>query len=210
MITSHFSRILISIVALLATIQITINGQTTIEWPNLPLLSIETIEGQDPTATKVYPPEGAAGESIISNYVPGRLVITQKGKGVYDSGDYVKGESGIRIKIRGNALKTDCGEAVTQSMELHRNVYEDECMNTLDEQIEEALSHLKARMKSLETLTAELSKETSIDGVASMGNKMVKRVNIYGMDYTNVNEKELPQNIYIYRTVCRRNCEEDI
>lgn len=476
MITSHFSRILISIVALLATIQITINGQTTIEWPNLPLLSIETIEGQDPTATKVYPPEGATGESIISNYVPGRLVITQKGKGVYDSGDYVKGESGIRIKIRGNtsgankiqkpyklklskkadllniskdlksknwallslnvwntalkneesgilplvglsvcraldfpwtpktrlvnvllngnykgvyhlietvertdnrivtdktgfviendaywwkpgevyfktdkqhyymgytfkypdsddltqeqlssisrymntvedaifkndgsaanyidyesfarwilahdilgssdaagsnmflykeeldennptdsklkmatlwdfdtsfkcadsewsnqhilsifyypqlfkdqafvekylelynaykdkvygcvkndfdALKTDCGEAVTQSMELHRNVYEDECMNTLDEQIEEALSHLKARMKSLETLTAELSKETSIDGVASMGNKMVKRVNIYGMDYTNVNEKELPQNIYI-------------
>lgn len=102
MITSHFSRILISIVALLATIQITINGQTTIEWPNLPLLSIETIEGQDPTATKVYPPEGAAGESIISNYVPGRLVITQKGNGVYDSGDYVKGESGIRIKIRGN------------------------------------------------------------------------------------------------------------
>lgn len=197
MIISHFSRILISIVALLATIQITINGQTTIEWPNLPLLSIETIEGQDPTATKVYPPEGAAGESIISNYVPGLLVITQKGKGVYDSGDYVKGESGIRIKIRGNALKTDCGEAVTQSMELHRNVYEDECMNTLDEQIEEALSHLKARMKSLETLTAELSKETSIDGVASMGNKMVKRVNIYGMDYTNVNEKELPQNIYI-------------
>lgn len=94
-------------------------------------------------------------------------------------------------------MKTDCGEAVTQSMELHRNVYEDECMNTLDEQIEEALSHLKARMKSLETLTAELSKETSIDGVASMGNKMVKRVNIYGMDYTNVNEKELPQNIYI-------------
>lgn len=197
MIISHFSRILISIVALLATIQITINGQTTIEWSNLPLLSIETIEGQDPTATKVYPPEGAAGESIISNYVPGRLVITQKGKGVYDGGDYVKGESGIRIKIRGNALKTDCGEAVTQSMELHRNVYEDECMNTLDEQIEEALSHLKARMKSLETLTAELSKETSIDGVASMGNKMVKRVNIYGMDYTNVNEKELPQNIYI-------------
>lgn len=197
MIISHFSRILISIVALLATIQITINGQTTIELSNLPLLSIETIEGQDPTATKVYPPEGAAGESIISNYVPGRLVITQKGKGVYDSGDYVKGESGIRIKIRGDALKTDCGEAVTQSMELHRNVYEDECMNTLDEQIEEALSHLKARMKSLETLTAELSKETSIDGVASMGNKMVKRVNIYGMDYTNVNEKELPQNIYI-------------
>lgn len=197
MIISHFSRILISIVALLATIQITINGQTTIEWSNLPLLSIETIEGQDPTATKVYPPEGAAGESIISNYVPGRLVITQKGKGVYDSGDYVKGESGIRIKKMGNALKTDCGEAVTQSMELHRNVYEDECMNTLDEQIEEALSHLKARMKSLETLTAELSKETSIDGVASMGNKMVKRVNIYGMDYTNVNEKELPQTIYI-------------
>lgn len=52
-------------------------------------------------------------------------------------------------------------------------------------------------MKSLESLTAELSKETKIDGVTSTNNKMVKRVNIYGIDYTNVNEKDLPQNIYI-------------
>lgn len=451
-------------------------AQKNVEWPDIPLLSIETVDGVEPTFTKVYPPEEAVGESIISEHVPGRLVITLKGESLYDSGDYVKGESGIRIKIRGNtsganlqqkpyklklskradllnfgksakskdwgllslnvwntamnnaecgilplvglsvcraldfpwtpntkfvnvlingnykglyhlietveradnriatdksgfviendaywwkpnevffktnkqhqymgytfkypdsddltqeqlasisrymntvedaifkndgsaadyidyesfarwilahdilgssdaagsnmflykeeldennptasklkmstlwdfdtsfkcadsewsnqhilsifyypelfkdhafvekylelynaykdkvygyvkndfdALKADCGEAVTQSMKLHRNVYDDECMNTLDEQIEEVLTHLKVRMKSLETLAAELSKETKIDGVTSTNNKMVKRVNIYGIDYTNVNEKELPQNIYI-------------
>lgn len=78
------------------------SAQKELEWPDIPLLKIETVDGVDLTAAKVYPPEGAVGESIISNHVPGRLVITQKGKGVYDSGDYVKGESGIRIKIRGN------------------------------------------------------------------------------------------------------------
>ena len=77
-------------------------AQKNVEWPDIPLLSIETVDGVEPTFTKVYPPEGAIGESIISEHVPGRLVITLKGESLYDSGDYVKGESGIRIKIRGN------------------------------------------------------------------------------------------------------------
>lgn len=83
------------------------SAQKEVEWPDIPLLTIETVDGVDMTATKVYPPEGVVGESIISSHVPGRLVITQKGKGVYDSGDYVKGESGIRIKIRGNTSGTN-------------------------------------------------------------------------------------------------------
>lgn len=79
-----------------------LKAQTPTEWPDLPLLTIETIDGVMPTATKVYPPEGCVGEGILSEHVPGRLVMTLKGETLYDSGDYVKGESGVRIKIRGN------------------------------------------------------------------------------------------------------------
>lgn len=477
MITSHFSRILISIVALLATIQTTINGQTTTEWPNLPLLSIETIDGQEPTASVVYPPEGCIGVSILSEHVPGHLVMTLGDKTLYDSGDYVKGESGMRMKIRGNTsgafknqhpyklklskkadllnidnnikskdwallsmdvsnkamkngrtsispivglatcrclempwtpktrlvnlvlngkykglyhlietveradcriktdksgfiiennaywwkegeayfktdhqhqamgytfkypdaddldaslkdaikeyinkvedalynntgineyidiesfakwvlihdilgtydsagsnmylykesfgnqesedtklkmgtpwdfdsmfmtsdnewgrhhtdwsnlfiypqlfknnefcqkylelynkysdkvypyieaelkkLKQEDGEAFDQSVKLHVKEYPGSCENTLDEQIDDVLSHLKTRLKTLETLTAELTKETSIKSVATGNNKLIKRVNIYGIDYTNTDESQLPKNIYI-------------
>lgn len=80
-----------------------LKAQTPTEWPDLPLLTIETVDGVMPTATKVFPPEGCVGEGILSEYVPGRIVMTLKGETLYDSGDYVKGESGVRIKIRGNS-----------------------------------------------------------------------------------------------------------
>lgn len=73
------------------------------DWPDLPLLTIETVDHVMPTATVVYPPEGGVGTGIISDYVQGHLTITLNGKNLYDSGDYVKGESGIRLKIRGNS-----------------------------------------------------------------------------------------------------------
>lgn len=74
----------------------------TDKWPALPLLDITTNDGAEPTATVVNPPEGCLGQSIVSEHVPGRLVITLEGDTLYDSGDYVKGESGMRMKIRGN------------------------------------------------------------------------------------------------------------
>lgn len=77
-----------------------LKAQTPTEWPDLPLLTIKTVDGVMPTATKVFPPEGCVGEGILSEHVPGRLVMTLKGETLYDSGDYVKGESGVRIKIR--------------------------------------------------------------------------------------------------------------
>lgn len=79
-----------------------IEAQEDVKWPDFPLLSIETDGGDEPTATVVYPPEGAFGVGIVSDYVPGRLVMTLGDKNIYDSGEYQKGESGIRMKIRGN------------------------------------------------------------------------------------------------------------
>ena len=70
----------------------------------IPLLNIETVDGEMPTYTIVNAPEGCIGTSITdNNYVPGRMVMTLKGETYYDSGDYEKNVSGMRIKIRGNS-----------------------------------------------------------------------------------------------------------
>lgn len=72
------------------------------EWPEIPLLNISTVDGVMPSATIIEAPEGCAGTAIKSEHIPGRLVITLKGETIYDSGEYEKSKSGIRIKIRGN------------------------------------------------------------------------------------------------------------
>lgn len=74
------------------------------EWTDIPVLNIETVNGEMPTYTIVYAPEGCSGVSITNNnYVPGRMIVTFKGNTIYDTKEYVKGESGMRIKVRGNS-----------------------------------------------------------------------------------------------------------
>ncbi len=69
----------------------------------LPLLDIETENHVNPTFTPIYPPEGCMGVGITGNdYVAGRLQMTLLDSTLYDSGDYVKDKSGLRIKVRGN------------------------------------------------------------------------------------------------------------
>ncbi len=69
----------------------------------LPLLDIETENHADPTFTPIYAPEGCWGISLTDNeYVAGRLQMTLLDSILYDSGDYVKDKSGLRIKVRGN------------------------------------------------------------------------------------------------------------
>lgn len=72
-------------------------------WPDLPLLQIETVGGEMPQNNIVYPPEGCVGISTKNRYVNGRMVMTLRGDTLYDSGKYVSGTSGMRIKIRGNS-----------------------------------------------------------------------------------------------------------
>lgn len=71
---------------------------------DIPVLKIETIDGVMPTCDIIEAPEGCFGTSITNNnYVSGRMVITLKSDTVYDSKEYVKGQSGMAIKIRGNS-----------------------------------------------------------------------------------------------------------
>ena len=70
----------------------------------LPLVLITTVDGEEPTCDYVTAPEGCLGESIANaSKVPGRAVVVVRGDTLFDSGDYVKGESGMTIRIRGNS-----------------------------------------------------------------------------------------------------------
>lgn len=91
---------------------ITSTNSTVInDWPRIPLLTITTENGEFPTCEVVYPPEGCVGTGITANdYVCGRLVMTLDGETLYDSGDYIKDESGMRIKIRGNSTGASAGQ----------------------------------------------------------------------------------------------------
>lgn len=70
----------------------------------LPLLTIVTQDSVMPKADPIKAPEGCIGTSITNNdYVAGRMTMTLLGDTLYDSGEYVKSESGMRIKRRGNS-----------------------------------------------------------------------------------------------------------
>jgi len=69
----------------------------------LPVLSITTENQEEPTCDYIFAPEGCFGISTVNqNKVPGRAVLTVNGQKTFDSGDYVKGVSGMTIRIRGN------------------------------------------------------------------------------------------------------------
>lgn len=74
---------------------------------NLPLITIETVDREEPTCDIVEHPPGENGTGITNaTKVPGRMVITLLNDTIYDSLDYAEGISGMRIKIRGNTSAT--------------------------------------------------------------------------------------------------------
>ena len=69
----------------------------------VPLLRINTVTGEAPTYTVVYPPDGSSAVTINSEYVGARMTITKDDQTVYDSGEYIKNASGLKMKVRGNS-----------------------------------------------------------------------------------------------------------
>ena len=69
----------------------------------LPVLTITTVNGEEPTFERVDHPDGCSGYSIKNaTKVPARLTISRNGALLYDSGDYVEDKGGLTIKVRGN------------------------------------------------------------------------------------------------------------
>ena len=71
---------------------------------NLPVVNIETVNGEMPTYEMSEHPWGWGGLAIKNQTkVPGRLRIALGGNLLYDSGDYDDGVSGMSIRVRGNS-----------------------------------------------------------------------------------------------------------
>ena len=72
----------------------------------LPVVVVNTVNGEEPTAERIDPPEGCLGVGITNaTKVPGRVKIFLPGDAenpAFDSGDYAENESGMLFKIRGN------------------------------------------------------------------------------------------------------------
>ena len=69
----------------------------------LPILSIQTIDNAMPTCDFVWAPEGEYGISTTNQTkVPGRIILSLHDSILYDSGNYQKDKSGMKIRIRGN------------------------------------------------------------------------------------------------------------
>ena len=89
----------------------------------LPVVVVETVGGEEPTADVVYPSEGCIGTGIKNaTKVPGRVVVlSAEGDTIFDSGDYVDKKSGMTVKFRGNsssavdkkALRLNCRRRAT-------------------------------------------------------------------------------------------------
>ena len=74
----------------------------------LPVMEIETIDGEMPDCDYVHHPSGNIGKSITNmTKVPGRITIKTNGETVYDSGEFMEDVSGMRIRLRGNASAWD-------------------------------------------------------------------------------------------------------
>ena len=70
----------------------------------LPVMFIETVGGELPTAEPAVPPEGMTpGAMTNRTIVKGRAYILDENKDtIYDSGEYLESESGMTIRLRGN------------------------------------------------------------------------------------------------------------
>lgn len=90
-------------------------GATTIRpfsvaYTGLPLVEINTVDQEEPTAEYVsYEDYGGNYGKTLRNAtkVPASMhIISNTGKVLYESGEYVKDESGLKLKLRGNTSAT--------------------------------------------------------------------------------------------------------
>lgn len=77
----------------------------------LPVVVVNTVNGEEPKADRIDAPEGCLGVSITNvTKVPGRVRIYYPGVAenpVFDSGNYDENKSGMLFKVRGNTSAID-------------------------------------------------------------------------------------------------------
>ena len=102
------------ILAILFAFVIVAVGAQTLEEAlgyGLPVVVVNTVNGEEPTAERVDAPAGCLGVGITNaTKVPGRVRIFYPGDAenpVFDSGEYDENKSGMLFKLRGNTSALD-------------------------------------------------------------------------------------------------------
>ena len=75
-------------------------------------------------------------------------------------------------------------------------MFKGECVNTLSEQIDDVLTHLKTRLDALETMVPAMNVETGISNVQTP-TTLWQCTDLFGRNYTHTNASTLPSQIYI-------------
>lgn len=84
-------------------------------------LHITTDNGQLPTGTAIYPPKDCWGRGLANaEKLTGELTVSRLNETLYNSGPYVKGESGITIKVRGNTSGSSLDEKKPYKIKLQK------------------------------------------------------------------------------------------
>lgn len=94
-------------------------------------------------------------------------------------------------------LKADYGDAIAQSVSLHREVYPTQCVNTLDEEIEDVMAHLHARMEALDTRMEAYDEAADIERITPVKAVPQRRIDSSGRDVTGIRENCLSPGLYI-------------
>ncbi len=84
---------------------VTVDGSTiALKNDYIPLIIITTNVNEEPTCEPIEAPDGLIGPSITNaEKVKGAMVMTLGDETIYESGEYVKDESGLTIKVRGSS-----------------------------------------------------------------------------------------------------------
>lgn len=100
----NFIKLAFIFMLLTLSLSASANNDISYDYPNIPLLEINTKEMEEPTCQRIDPPSGCFGNSITNNdYVQGDMKVWIDHKVVYSSYGTVDGEYGMKLKIRGNS-----------------------------------------------------------------------------------------------------------
>jgi len=114
----------------------------SVAFTGLPLVEINTVDNEEPTAEYVsYEDYGGNYGRTLRNAtkVPASMrIISNKGKVLYESGEYTKGTSGLKLKLRGNTSAYSDKKPYKITLQKKADLLKDICVSTAEKRVGEA------------------------------------------------------------------------
>ena len=114
----------------------------SVAFTGLPLVEINTVDNEEPTAEYVSCEDygGNYGRTLRNTTkVPASMrIISSKGKVLYESGEYIKGTSGLKLRLRGNTSAYSDKKPYKITLQKKADLLKDICVSTTDKRVGEA------------------------------------------------------------------------